>query len=433
MSVGVALLLLAASVAGLLGAIALVRRSGRAYRWNAEVSRKAVHIAIGVYAMFLPLLFDAAWPVVLLILVALAIMLALRSPASRRHGLGATIHSVERRSFGDIWLALAIGFVFLHSGGSYILYALPVAIIALSDAAAALLGSSYGRARFAIEDGVKSWEGVVAFFAVTLIISMTMLLLLTDIPRLNVVVLSLAVAAFAATVEAVSWRGLDNLFVPIGTHLFLLGYLYADPLALAGLAAGFFAAVVAIVLLTPRLGLSDHASRAFVIATFLFLGTAGFYGTLLPMLVMAAHLVARSRAPCRSAHADLDFIATLAATGLIWFFIGETVGPSAINLYNLALSGVLLGYLLIAARVGAVPSVLAGAGVFGLYLLLVRFGPERAEWVDHLPALAAASLLLVALAPIVRADWFGRWRAPRMAALASLVPLGAYLSQTVIA
>ena len=433
MSVALSLVLLAGSIAGLLGAIWLIRLLGQRYRWHAEVSRKAVHIAIGVYALFLPLLFDARWPVVLLILIALALMLALRTPASRAGGLGATIHSVERRSFGDIWLALAIGFVFLHAGDSYILYALPIAVIALSDAAAALAGSSYGRARFAIEDGVKSWEGVAVFFAVTLILAMIMLLLLSDIPRLNVVVLALAVAGFAATVEAVSWRGLDNLFVPIGTHLFLLGYLYADPWALAGLAVAFFAAIIAIAWLTPRLGLSAHASRAFVIAVFLFLGTAGIYGALMPVMVMTTHLIARTRAPCRSAHADLDFIATLCATGLIWFFIGETVGPSAINLFNLSLAGVLLGYLLVIARAGAPIALMVGAGVFALFLLLVRFGPSRAEWVAHLPLLAAVSLALVAAVVAVKADWFGRWRAPRLAALASLLPLGAYFSQTVIA
>ena len=432
MSVALSLAVLAASVAGLMIAVALVRLLGRRYDWDPEVSRKAVHIAIGVYALFLPLLFDTAWPVVLLILIALALMLYLRTPASRTQGLGATIHAVERRSFGDIWLALAIGFVFLRAGDSYILYALPIAVIALSDAAAALTGSAYGRKRFAIEEGVKSWEGVAAFFAVTLILAMIMLLLLTDVPRLNVVVLALVIAAFAATVEAVSWRGLDNLFVPICTHLFLTAYLYAEPLALGGLAAAFFAAVIAIAFLTPRLGLSSHVSRAFVVALFFFLGVAGLYGTLLPALAVAAHLVARSRAPCRSPHADLDFMATLCATGLIWFFIGETVGPSAINLYNLALAGVLLAYVLLILRVGPVLAALASAVVFGLYLLLVRFGPDYAEWVRHLPALAAGSLALVALVLAARSGWFARWRAPRIAALASIVPLSGYFAQTVI-
>jgi hypothetical protein len=99
----------------------------------------------------------------------------------------------------------------------------------------------------------------------------------------------------------------------------------------------------------------------------------------------------------------------------------------------LALAGVLLGYLLIIADVRLLLAAPIATGVFALYLLLVQFGPDRAEWVRHLPPLAAASLAVVALGLASRADWFGRWRAPRLASVASLVPLGAYFSQTVIA
>ena len=385
MSIALSLAILAASIAALMGMIAAVRRLGQHYGWTAEVQRKSVHVAIGLYALALPLLFDARWPVVVLLLVALGLMLFLRTPASRTAGMGAAIHSVERKSAGDIWLALAIGFVFLHAGNSYILYALPIAVIALSDAAAALTGTSYGRRRFVVEDGLKSWEGVIAFFAVTWILAMVMLLLLTDVPRPNVVVLGVTIAAFGAVVEAVSWRGLDNLFVPICVHFFLAGYLGAAPATLMGLAAIFFATVLAIALLTPRLGLSVHASRAFVIAIFFFIGVGGLYGTVLPLLVIAAHVVARHRRPCRSTHSDLDFIATLCATGLIWYFVGETVGPSAINLYNLGLAGVLLGYVMVAARCDWHWAVPAFAVVLGLYLGLVAIGPTYALWVKWLP------------------------------------------------
>ncbi|TGX56156.1 hypothetical protein E5A73_03395 [Sphingomonas gei] len=431
MSIALSLAILAASLAALMGMIALVRKLGQRFGWSAEVQRKSVHVAIGIYALALPLLFDARWPVVVLLLVALGLMLFLRTPASRAAGLGAAIHSVERKSAGDIWLALAIGFVFLHAGSSYILYALPIAVIALSDAAAALTGSSYGRRRFAVEDGVKSWEGVIAFFAVTWILAMVMLLLLTDVPRPNVVVLGVTIAAFGAVVEAVSWRGLDNLFVPVCVHFFLAGYLGASPTVLIGLAAIFFASMLAIALLTPRLGLSVHASRAFVIAIFFFIGVGGLYGTVLPLLVIAAHLVARRRRPCRSPHGDLDFIATLCATGLIWYFVGESVGPTAINLYNLGLAGVLLGYLLIAAQCEWRWTMPAFAIVLGLYLALVAVGPAYARWVIWLPWIAAGSLALVAVALLARRGWTERWRAPRLAALASVVPMTAYLAQAV--
>lgn len=431
MSLALELLILAGSVGGLLAMIALVRHFGRRLGWSAEVQRKSVHVGIGLYALALPLLFERKWPVVALILIALALMLVLRGAASRTSGLGAAIHSVERKSWGDIWLALAIGFVFIRAGDSYILYALPIGVIALSDAAAALTGSSYGRRRFTIENGLKSWEGVVAFFAVTWILAMVMLLLLTEVPRPNVVVLGLVIAGFGAAVEAVSWRGLDNLFVPVCIHFFLTGYLEADPRALALITAAFFAAILAVVLLTPRLGLGAHASRAFVIAIFFFLGVSGIYGTILPLLVMGLHLAARRRSPCRSAHGDLDFIATLCAVGLIWFFIGETAGRSAINLYNLTLDGLLLGYATIALgydRRWIVPLFAASAA---LYLALVEIGPAYGRWVAHLPWIAAASLALVSLALLIRRGWTERYRGPRLAAVAAAVPLGAYFAQMV--
>ena len=432
-SIVLALGILAASIAGLIAAIAIIRHLGRRLAWTGEVMRKGVHVVVGLYALLLPVLFDARWPVVLLIVVAVGLMLWFRRPASRASGLGAAIHSVERRSWGDVLLALAIGFVFLRAGDSYILYALPIAIVALSDAAAALTGSTYGRRRFVIEDGVKSWEGVVAFFAVTWILGLVMLLLITDVPRLNVVVLSLAIALFGATVEAVSWRGLDNLFVPICVQLFLLGYLRAEPETLAILAATFFTAILLIVLLGVRLGLSAHASRAFVVAIFSFLGVAGPYGTVLPALIMLAHLAARKVRPCRSGHADLDFIGMLGGAALIWLFIGETIGPTAINLYNMSLAGVLLAYVLMAMAVDRRFALAGYAAVLSAYILLISVGPRGARWAIGLPETAAASLAIVLVALVARRDWFDRWRAPRVAAVASVVPMTAYLAQTVMA
>ncbi len=432
MTVTVSLIVLALSVGALMAAIAVVRQCGQRYGWAAEVQRKAVHVAIGLYALALPVLFDREWPVVALIIIALALMLLLRLPASRTTGLGATIHSVERRSAGDIWLALAIGFVFLRSDGIYILYGLPIAVIALSDAAAALTGSAYGRTRFTVEEGVKSWEGIVAFFAVTLIVAMVMLLLLTDVARPNVVMLAFAIAGFSALVEAVSWRGLDNLFVPVCIHFFLSGYLHAAPFAVAVLAGAFVSFVVIGALLAPRLSLSAHASRAMLIALFFFLGVGGLYGAVLPLMLIAAHLVARARHPCHSPHGDLDFVATLCGVGLIWLFVGETVGPQALNLYNLSLAGMALGYAIIALAYHRGLAMVMSAAVTGFYLVLITIGPAAPRWVQGLPGLAVLSLLLVATVLAIGRHRFDRWRAPRLAAVASIVPMAAYLYQTVM-
>jgi dolichol kinase len=417
---------LACSIALLMGAIAAIRWIGQRHGWGPEVSRKSVHVAIGLYAMLLPVIFQQVWPVVALLIVALGIMVWLRLPGVRTGGLGATIHSVQRSSWGDIWLALAIGFVFLRSEGEYILFGLPMAIITLSDSAAALTGSAYGRARFQVEAGLKSWEGVVAFFMVSVIVALVMLLLLTDAPRVNIVVLAFAIAGFGAIVEAVSWRGLDNLFVPIGIHFFLLGFLFASPWELGAIAAQFLVALVIVALLAHRIGLSRHASRAFMVAIFLFLGVGGVYGAIAPALAIGAHMVARRR-PAAGYHRDLDFIATLGAVGLIWFFIGETIGPNALNFYNLGMAGLVLGLLLVGLEQRWWLALAALSAMIFAYFALLEFAPSYTVSGAFLPWIAWASLLLVIGAVKLRLNWFDRWRTSRLAATANIVPLSGYL------
>ena len=62
-----------ASVAVLLGVMALVRRLAARWHLSAEVQRKLVHIATGLYALVLPWLFWDRWPVYMLIGLTLAV------------------------------------------------------------------------------------------------------------------------------------------------------------------------------------------------------------------------------------------------------------------------------------------------------------------------------------------------------------------------
>jgi phytol kinase len=148
----------------------------------------------------------------------------------------------------------------------------------------------------------------------------------------------------------------------------------------------------------------------------------------LPAAVMAVHLLAQRRDPCRGTHCDLDVIGTLAATGAIWFFVGETVKPSAINLYNLTMAGTLLGYLWIALPSAGCRMVATVAFPFA-FLAFLSVGPGQGRWVEGMPMLATGSLALVATACAFSPEWFRKWRGPRIAALASIVPMTAYLLQ----
>ena len=86
----------------LLGLMVLIRMQASVQDWSPEMQRKLVHVATGLYALSLPWVFADRWPVFMLLILALGVMLALRLPALARVGAGATLHDVERRSYGDI-------------------------------------------------------------------------------------------------------------------------------------------------------------------------------------------------------------------------------------------------------------------------------------------------------------------------------------------
>lgn len=409
----------------LLCAIAVIRHLGVQWQWSAEVQRKLVHVLVGLFSLTLPFLFPHAWQVISLLVMAIAAMLFMRRPTGHFSGIGAAIHSVERRSLGDIWLALAVGFLYVRSEGNYILYGLPLAIITLSDAAAALTGSAYGRRRFTADGGVKSWEGVIAFAMVGWIAAMSMLLLFSDVPRGNVILLGFIIATFGAMVEALSWRGLDNLFVPLAIHFFLKGFLFADPVTLSFLAVLFFAISMAAPLLSKALNLPPHVIRAFVVALFLFLGVGEVDGAIFPIAAMALYLVSRKGEPGD----ELDFLGTLCGAALIWFFLGETVGRTAIQFYIIAMAGIAMAYgqLAFAGRDRPLAAITCLI-LTGFAVISVAYGGVVRTAVappGFLPIMVS-SLLSVAIAVHFQLELFRRWRAPRIALLASAIPLFAY-------
>ncbi|MCB1546842.1 MAG: hypothetical protein KDJ41_03210 [Hyphomicrobiaceae bacterium] len=436
MSVLADLALIVGSVGALLAVMAGVRTAGHRFGWSAELQRKAVHVATGSYAMLLPLLFQSRWPVLLLVGVTLVVMIVLRLPALAERGIGSTVHGVERASYGDMLLALSIGFLFVRSQGNAVLYVLPLAVLTLSDAAAALAGSAYGRRTFAVEAGSKSLEGVAVFFLVTWIVAMVLLLLMTDVPRANVVTLGLLIAAFGALIEADSWRGFDNLFLPVGLHLFLAGHVTSAPLALAILAAGFVAVVLLMHVVGRPLGLTPHAARAHAVALFLICSYTSPGNAILPALAVIAHAALRAARPTRSPFPDLDNLAVLVGLSLFWLFIGEYSGPTAIGFYNLTFAGVTAALVCLtlagSPRVWKIGIAAAAVGLLMvLFHLVASLDVATSRHFGDLRGWALASLVVVASLTLASPQWFDRYRSPRVAALAAAIPLVGYVSMSV--
>lgn len=432
MAIAGPILMALASIAGLLGVMDLARRKAVADGWSPEVQRKLVHVATGLYAICLPLLFAEDWPVLLLLGLTLLVMAAMRLPALRKAGAGAMLHSVERRSYGDFMLAIAVGLVFLLSDRDPLLYTLPLAVLTLGDAAAALAGSAYGRTRFAVAGGTKSLEGSVMLFLVTVILSMVCMLLLSDIPRANVVILAVLVGVFSTMVEADSWYGFDNLFLPLAV-LVLVGEHRVDaPSHLVGLAIVFSLSLVVFFALADRLRAPRPVARVYLLAAFLLLSVTSIQNAVFPLAMLAMHFIVERRAPSDGTHPALDAVAALAVLSFGWLAAGNTTGLNAIVFLSAAMAGMVVA--LVGLALGAAPAprriaglALAAAGTVPLWLWLMSFNAPNQLWMPRPVLLLAATIALSGLATLLAPGLFQRHRMLRLSVSSVSLPAISYI------
>ena len=226
-----------------------------------EWARKLLHIGVGMVGFGFPFVINSRLPVWITCIVAALAMLAMRLAGPLRRGLGTVLASVNRVSLGEFYFLLGLPALFtLAQGGA--LYGTALAILTFADAAAALVGTFYGRHRFGNHPEAKSLEGSLAFFAVSFVACLIGLTQ-NDVGVLEAVLAALAVSALMALLEALARDGLDNLLLPVCSYLLLrsVAGLDAGALAVACLTAFVIVAGVAPWKLVPALEeAQDHST-----------------------------------------------------------------------------------------------------------------------------------------------------------------------------
>jgi phytol kinase len=225
LSIGIEL----AVLVGLMGGLALYQR------WqplSPEASRKLFHIGGGLTTLTFPWAFASAWPVVLLALITVPSLLAVKYIRVFKGNLGSVLYRVDRTSFGEVYFPLSVCLLFVFARGNAALFLIPILILTLADPAAAVIGCRYGQLRYILIKGHKSVEGSAAFFLVAFPCTLLPLLLLTATSLLAAVLIAILVGLLVMLAEAVSWEGLDNLFIPICSFLLLSGLLHLNTLLL---------------------------------------------------------------------------------------------------------------------------------------------------------------------------------------------------------
>ncbi|MDB9373096.1 diacylglycerol/polyprenol kinase family protein [Nodularia sphaerocarpa] len=178
-----------------------------------EIVRKIVHIGTGNVIMLAWWLDVPASLGITASIVASAITLL-----SYRFPLLPGINSVGRQSLGTFFYAVSMGILvawFWHIEQPQYA-AIGIMVMAWGDGLAALIGQRFGKHKYQVFGAQKSWEGSLTMALVSFIIS-SGILLSVEGNLWQTWVVSLAIALAATSLEAISFLGIDNLTVPLGS------------------------------------------------------------------------------------------------------------------------------------------------------------------------------------------------------------------------
>jgi phytol kinase len=427
-----------AVVCGLIpSTLVAVRALARRYTWHPETSRKTVHVVMGLVCLTFPGLFSAAWPVWLLAGISMTALAAIRCVPALRTRLGDVVGGVARRSWGDLLYAPAVALVFWLSRGDPLLFGVPVLVLALADAAAALVGQRYGFAWYETDDGRKSVEGSLAFFVTTFFATHVPLLLGTTAGRAESLLIGVLMGLLLVLLEAIAWRGLDNLFIPLATYLCFVRFtplsipeLLERLLVLSLLLAGFAG--------WRRLTrLSPSAVVAGTLVLYVTWAVAGWRWLLPPLATLAGYTVlCRRPGPGPERH-TVESVAWIGASGLLWIALSQLwqVGAAAYA-YSVAYAAHLgMVALVFDARRGArLPLATTRASAVATLVAALGYGisgpaPGGAGWLAlaAFPCITGAALAFAAWQPGLRDCPTDDARWARESCVATLAALVAYV------
>lgn len=197
-----------------------------------ETSRKLFHLSGGLTTLALPWMFAEVWPVLLLTAITVPALLTLKHVQRLRDGLGDVLYGVTRPSLGEVYFPLSACLLFVLAHDRPLLYTVPLLLLTLADPAAAIVGSRFGSLQYVTRDGHKSLEGSLAFFVVSFLATSGSLLLAGATSTVAAPGVALTLALLLTLVEAISWRGLDNLLIPITGFIFLESLMDSNLIAL---------------------------------------------------------------------------------------------------------------------------------------------------------------------------------------------------------
>ena len=308
-----------------LGALMLGVKLLQAGGIDPELARKLVHMGMGIACLPFPWLFSAPWPVWILAGMAAVALAALRTVPVLRRELGGVLHGVQRASFGEVYFPLGVAAVFTLAHGHAILFVIPVALLTFADAAGALVGKRWGRLKYPTLEGQKSVEGSAAVGVVGCLCSTGPLLVAGHDLRAAILI-GMVMGLFGLILEAISWRGADNAFLPLAAFAQISVYLHASIGSLAARLA-VLSALTFIAMIWRRGHVVDDGARlGAALAMYFFWAIGGWTWLVAPIVLLASYARLMPVHPHEVPRHDLIAVICVSSAGLVWC-VAEAFAP----------------------------------------------------------------------------------------------------------
>jgi phytol kinase len=379
-----------------IGGLALARP-----RLHPELSRKLAHMGMGLATLFFPLLFGAAWPVWALSVSFMMVLAALRWVGPLRERFGKVLGDVKRQSWGEFYFPLAVAIVFTIAHLQPARYVISLLVLTLADAVAALIGTRFGKLRYRTDEGWKSIEGSLSLFAVAAISTAVPAAFMTHQDLVRLEITAICVGVLAALVEAIAWRGLDNLFLPLATLVVLIEFekhTIAELITRLAVALGMLAVLL---LWRQRTTLRDNALAGATLVLYLCFAVGGWLWLEPPLLLTMVYtfLPFRPQRVSAEVHGN-TVILSMAAAGFVWLFLDKSLHDTDYRLpyvlsFALQLSMVFLARWKRGKPTTATWLIISGAS-FAAWLF--AFVPALVVAWSHLSVSVALTALMVVAA-----------------------------------
>lgn len=197
----------------MLGVSEVLRRVARV---SVDVTRKFVHIAVGMIAFPLVLLFQS-WQCAIIPPLVFIIV----NYVSYRRQIFVGMETGARGQLGTVYFPISFAILLPLLWSQPALLVASLMPMVWGDALAAIVGQRIGMRKFTILGQTRSLEGTLAMFVFSWLAVFLALIFFAQSLESSFVT-ALIVASVASIVEALSPFGLDNLTVPLASALVLM-------------------------------------------------------------------------------------------------------------------------------------------------------------------------------------------------------------------